>query len=237
MYDTSIDVEPFVATAADPFGGTGGQFYDAADSSTGNVGGMGFREDATVRVIVYATDNYMRDPLAGYGTPGGCPGDADSADVAAAALESGVYLVGVSLGGTLPVEQMTELAEATGSVADLDGDGVDDPLVYQTDESTDEVSAAIIDAVDAVEAKAGVRDVYDSVTLEVRDDPLGIVGGITPKAYKDVAWSAVDGLSFDVVYDTKAYGKKPVVGSVDFAVVGDGFDLGTVHVEIEIAPL
>ncbi len=236
-YDPSTDVEPFIANAADPFGGTGGQFYDDTDQSTGHVGGVGFREDSTVRVIVYATDNYLRDPLAGYGTPGGCPGDADSAEVTAAALESGVYLVGISLGGSLAVEQMAALADATDSVADLDGDGIDDPLVYPMAGATDEVGAAIIDGVEAVEAKAGVRDVYDSVELDVRGDPLGIVGNITPHAYKDVAWSAVDGLFFDVVYDTRAYGEKPVVGSVDFAVVGDGFDLGTVHVDVEIAPL
>jgi hypothetical protein len=36
---------------------------------------------------------------------------------------------------------------------------------------------------------------------------------------------------------TGAYGTKPVVGSVDLALVGDGFDLATVHVDIEIAPL
>jgi hypothetical protein len=198
---------------------------------------MGFRADATLRVLVYGTQDYMRDPSAGYSSPGGCPGDADTEDVAAGALASGVYLVGISLGSTLPVEQMLALAEATGSVADLDGDGdADDPLVYQWLGTKAELGADLLEAVEAVKVKAGIRDVYESVTLEVRDDPLGIVLISTP-SYRDVDWTDVDGLDFSVTYDTSAYGTKPIVGSVEFALVGDGFDLATVHVDVEIAPL
>ena len=237
MYDGSTDVKPFVADAADPFGGVAGQFYDSTDPSTGIVGGMGFRADATARILVYATDNYLRDPSADYPSPGGCPGDAGAEDVAAAALASGVYLVGLSMGGTLPLEQMLALADATGSVADLDGDGAaDDPLVYWSDASTTDVRDTILDALDAIRAETALRDVYASVTLEVRDDPLGIAFGIAPASYEDVAWEDVDALSFRVDVDTRAYGTKPVVGSVDFALVGDGFDLATVHVDVEIAP-
>jgi hypothetical protein len=199
---------------------------------------MGFRSDATVRVLVYATEVDLRDPSAGYPSPGGCPGDADAEDVAAAVLASGVYLVGIASESTLPVDQMLELADATGSVADLDGDGVaDDPLVYQTNGKNTEVSDAILDALDAIRAETALRDVYESVTLEVRDDPLGIVSGIAPASYTDVAWDDLDSLAFGVGYDTAAYGAKPVVGSVEFELVGDGFDLATVHVDVEIAPL
>ena len=236
-YDSSADVKPFVADAADPFGGTAGQFYDSTDASTGDVGGMGFRADSTLRVLVYATDNYLRDPSAGYESPGGCPGDAGAEDVAAAAIDDGVYLVGIATTG-LPVEQMLALADASGSAADLDGDGaVDDPLVYEVGPTATDVRDAVLDALDAIKAQAGLLDVYASVTLEVRDDPLGIVSAVSPTSYSDVEWSVVDALAFDVTYDTSAYGAKPVVGSVDFALVGDGFDLATVHVDVEIAPL
>jgi hypothetical protein len=237
-YDGSTDVKPFIADAADPFGGTAGQFYDVTDQSTGNVGGMGFRSDATVRVLVYATESDLRDPSAGYPSPGGCPGDAGAEDVAASALASGVYLVGIASQSTLPVDQMLELGDATGSVADLDGDGAaDDPLVYQTNGSTTDVRDAILDALDAIRAETALRDVFASVTLEVRDDPLGIVFGTSPASYDNVAWEDLDTLSFSARYDTSAYGTKPVVGSVDFALVGDGFDLATIHVDVEIAPL
>jgi hypothetical protein len=237
-YDGSTDVKPFIADAADPFGGTAGQFYDATDHSTGNAGGHGIRSDATVRVVVYATEDDLRDPSAGYPSPGGCPGDAGAEDVAAAALASDVYLVGIASQSTLPLDQMRALADATGSLADLDGDGAaDDPLVYQTNGADDEVRDAILDALDAIRADSALREVFASVTLELRDDPLGIVLGITPASYYDVPWDDVDSLTFGVGYDTSAYGTKPVVGSVDFALVGDGFDLATVHVDVEIAPL
>jgi hypothetical protein len=63
------------------------------------------------------------------------------------------------------------------------------------------------------------------------------VAGISPQSYTDVAWQDIDDLVFNVAYSTGAYGAKPVDGSVDFALVGDGFDLATVHVDVEIAPL
>jgi hypothetical protein len=236
-YDTSTDVMPFVADAADPFGGAGGQLYDVTDPSTGTVGGVGFRADATVRVLMYATDNYMRDPSADYESPGGCPGDAGADDVAAAALASDVYLVGLAWNSSLPLEQMRALADATGSVADVDGDGdADDALVYSSEYTTTGDRDAILDALEAVLPETALRDVFGSVTLEVRDDPLGIVAGVSPDRHTNVEWPDVDALTFGVVYDTSAYGAKPVVGSVDFALVGDGFDLATVHVDVEIAP-
>jgi hypothetical protein len=133
---------------------------------------------------------------------------------------------------------MRELADATGSVADLDGDGaVDDPLVYGWFGTDAEFGEAIIDAVDAIRPQTALRDVYASVTLEVRDDPLGIVAGISPQSYTDVASEDVDALVFNVEYYTAAYGAKPVDGSVDFVLMGDGFQLATVHVDVEIAPL
>jgi hypothetical protein len=172
-YDGSTDVKPFIANPADPFGGLAGQFYDSTDQSTGNVGGMGFRAGSTARVIMYATDSYVRDPSAGSPTPGGCPGDAGTEDVVAAAAAAGVYLVGFSINSTLPYDQMLDLADATGSFADLDGDGhADDPLVYQWFGTTDELGEMVIGALHAIEVDAGIRDVYTSVWLEVRNDPL-----------------------------------------------------------------
>jgi hypothetical protein len=236
-YDSSADVRPFVADSADPFGGGAGQFYDSTDESTGTIGGMGFREEAHLRVLVYATDGYMRDPDSGYPAPGGCPGDAGLSDVAASAIDRNVYLVGVANSDN-PLTQMDDVAAATGSVADVDGDGeVDDELVFRVGVVEGDIRDAILDAVHAISAANGLLDVYASVSLEVREDPLGIVSSVSPSSYDDVAWADVDALAFDVSYDTSAYGAKAVVGSVELALVGDGFDLQTVVVDVEIAPL
>ncbi len=233
-YDPTEDVLPFVATADDPFAGTGGQFYDPLDPSTGTAGGMGFREDANVRVLVYSTDYDLRDPDAGYGAPDGCPGDAGSGAVVKAALDHDVTLIGVSPYPGYGFAQMVDLAERTGSLVDGDGDGNDEqPLVLQFEEGETMFGEAILDSLDLVLADEGLFDDYASVSLEAREDPLSIVSWVAPESYTDVAWQDVDGLAFDVGYDTSAYGSQPVVGSVEFALVGDGFDLETFRVDVE----
>ncbi len=237
-YDSSADVKPFVADVGDPFGGSGGQYYDSTDESTGAVGGMGFRADAALRVIVYTSDYYLRDPENGYGSPGGCPLDAGFTEVVTSTLDANVWLVGIST-GILAVPQMEDLAEATSSIADLDGDGAsDDLLVYQAAPTPEEFRDAILGAIDAIRVEAGLLDVYERVSLEVRDDPLAIVSTVLPESHTDVAWEDISSLTFQVTYDTTAYtGAKPVVGSVEFALVGDGFDLATFRIDVEIAPL
>ena len=59
-YDNQDDVKPFMSSAGDIFGGTGGQAYNAATSGGGTIGGMGFR-DYALPIIVYATDAPMRN--------------------------------------------------------------------------------------------------------------------------------------------------------------------------------
>ena len=80
IYDSATDVKPFLSSADDAFIGAGGQSYNSTDSGGGFIGGFGFR-DYALPVMVYATDNYLRDPEDGYGTPGGCPIDAGASDV------------------------------------------------------------------------------------------------------------------------------------------------------------
>ena len=66
-----------------------------------------------------------------------------------------MYLVGLAMYSSQPLEQMLALADATGSVADLDGDGAaDDPLVYSSDASTTDVRDTILDALDAIQRSA-----------------------------------------------------------------------------------
>jgi hypothetical protein len=237
-FDDSEDVLPFLAAAADPFAGTAGQSFDTTDDSTGAVGGMGFRADAAVRVLVYSTGANLRDPARGFPSPGGCAFDAASSDVVAAVLDAKVWLVAIESGTTATIPDMEDLADETGSAADVDSDGTDELLVYDMiPPDPDTFRDAVLDALDAIRIASGLPDAYQSLSVEVRDDPLGIVSAVSPESFDDVPWDDVPSLSFAVDYDTSAYGAKPVVGSVDFALVGDGVDLLTFHVDVEIAPL
>ena len=59
-YDSTSDVLPFIDSAGDAFGGGEGQSYDSSLAGSGTRGGFGFR-DYSLPIIIYATDNYMRD--------------------------------------------------------------------------------------------------------------------------------------------------------------------------------
>ncbi len=178
-YDNSTDVKPFIATTDDPFGGSGGQFYDSTDDSTGELGGFGFN-DYALPIIVHATDNYLRDPENGYGTPGGCPQDAGFSDVVSAVGDLGAYLIEVSTQSTLGVPQMEDLADATGSIADTDGDGIaNDPLVYEWFGSDDDFRESIVGAISDLLNSI----TFDKVSLEVDGDEWGFVTDIQPESY------------------------------------------------------
>ena len=111
-YDATTDILPFLSGATDPFGGTGGEAWESDSTGGGPGGGMGFRED-TLPIMIYATDNYMRDADDGYATPGGCPKDAGYSDVIAAAEEVGARLIGVASEDSYPLEQMYDLSAGT----------------------------------------------------------------------------------------------------------------------------
>ncbi|MFN7146372.1 MAG: hypothetical protein ACK4YP_21545, partial [Myxococcota bacterium] len=149
-------------------------------TGTGTVGGYGFR-DYALPIVVYATDNYMRDPEAGYGTPRGCPGDATGTKVIDAANDIGALLIGISVSGSTPVAQMNELAQRTGSLADTDGDGhVDDKLVFTWSGSSTTLRTTIVNAIqDAVNSVQ-----FETVSLVVDGDEHGFVSSIAPDSYE-----------------------------------------------------
>ena len=184
-YDDSYDVMPFLASSSDPFGGAGGEAYDATSSSGGELGGYGFR-DYSLPVVVYATDNYLRDPDAGYGTPGGCPLDAGSTDVIAAAEAIGARLIGVGAYSTYAQAQMEDLAEATGSYADTDGDGVaDDVLVEYWAGSSTSFRTKVVNAIEGLSGSI----TFEYVSLEVVGDSWDLVAGIDPET---IAWEDIE---------------------------------------------
>ena len=177
-YDTSTDVKPFISTPDDPFGGGGGQSYDSSDDSTGQLGGYGFN-DYALPIIVHATDAPLRDPENGYGTPGGCFQDAGFSDVVAAVGDLGAYLIEVAT-QTAPRPQMEELAEATGSTADTDGDGIaSDLLVYDWTGSDDEFRESVVSAISDLLNSI----TFDKVSLAIEGDTWGFVYAIEPAFY------------------------------------------------------
>lgn len=179
--DSRTDVKPFIASSSDPFAGRGGEFYDA--SGDGAIGGFGFR-DYALPIIVYATDAQMRDPDASNnsynGTPGGCPLDAGRSDVVSAANAMGATLIGISVGGSAAVSQMTTLATQTNSLGDTDGDGrADDALVFTWSGSSATLRNTIISAIE--DAVSAVQ--FTSVSLQVDGDEHGFVAEIEPASY------------------------------------------------------
>jgi hypothetical protein len=178
-YDNSTDVKPFIATTDDPFGGGWGQFYDSSDDSTGQLGGFGFN-DYALPIVVMATDNELRDPEDGYGSPGGCPQDAGFSDVVSAVGDLGAYLIQVSTNSQLGIPQMEELATATGSTADTDGNGIaNDLLVYEWTGSDDDFRESVVGAISDLLNSI----TFDKVSLKVDGDEWGFVQSIDPPYY------------------------------------------------------
>ncbi len=181
VYDSDTDVRPFLANGSDPFGGLGGQNWSATPPGGGSIGGMGFR-DFALPIIVYATDNYFRDPENGYGVPGGCPDDAGYSDVVRAMSDLGGFLIGVCT-SSICEDQAESLSAATGSYADTDGDGrVDDMLVFTWTGSDEDFRATIVDAVEDL-----INSIqFERVELNIIGDEWGFVTSIDPEYYDNV---------------------------------------------------
>ena len=195
VYEASTDVLPFIADPGDAFSGTAGQSYQSDSSGGGTIGGFGFREHA-LPVIVYATDNRLRDADDDqFETPGGCPLDAGQADVVGGLATHGAYVIGINTRelNTVGRTQMQTLAAATGSYGDTDGDGAADNLLVFDWSGASSTSAEFRDIVveaidDLVEAIA-----FDSISLEIEGDEWGFVTDISPEAYTDVSRDEVPG--------------------------------------------
>jgi hypothetical protein len=219
-YDSSTDVLPFLSSGSDPFSGSGGQASNG--SGTGTVGGMGFR-DYALPIIVYATDAYMRDPDAsGYysSSPRGCPGDAGSDEVVAAATDLGALLIGISVSGTQPQSQMNQLAQRTSSLADTDGDGsVDDKLVFTWSGSSSALRTTIVNAI--TDAVSSVQ--FDTVSLVVDGDEHGFVSVIEPDSYAMSGSPDGETVEFTLTFRGAVAGlTEDQIFRVTLNVVGDG---------------
>lgn len=202
-YDSTEDVLPFKAAPGDPFGGAAGQAYDPSDTSTGELGGMGFHERSKP-IIFVVTDNYMRDPDLGEASGRGCPGDAGSSAVIAAANAIGATFIGLAISHPGSLERMTDLATAMGSLGDVDGDGeANEPLAFDYDPgdiALKETLARILE-----ELTADLMDI-DVLWPEVAQDDEGFVVSLGP-TYENLADTYVSGDSID--FNIEIWGAVP----------------------------
>lgn len=204
-FNSPNDVLPFQADDGDAFGGLVEGSYDASVAGSGDDLGVGFREGST-RVVMIATDNVIRDAEDGHSVPSGtCFDPADSKTVATELNDTKVKFLGVnfyeyqSSDSTL-LSQLVEMAEATGSYIDYDGDGEkDDPgVIYGSWNlpNADVVAGALWDL-----AEEGIssRTLY----VDLGEDPNNWVTAIGP----DTEFSEMtqgDSLSYDVQITTSA---------------------------------
>jgi hypothetical protein len=155
---------------------------------------MGFRED-TLPVLIYATDNYMRDAERPewWSTPGGCPQDAGYSDVLSAAAEVGARLIGVAAEDYYPLDQMYSFAAHTDSYYDSDEDGVaDTELVFLWEGSSEDFRDTVVGAMEWL--LGGVH--WGRVALEIIGDTYGFVTSVEPEEYTDIV-IGVDGVTLE----------------------------------------
>lgn len=142
----SQDTRPFRTAPDDAFEGHVTGSFDPDAPGASPLSGIGFRPGA-FRMVVHASDAPFRDPDTGWSL--GNPGTrARGKSAAIEALNAvGAHAIGVASGSS-PTAPMTEVAIATGAVADRDGDGaVDDPLVYSVQSDGAGIPEAVTDAI------------------------------------------------------------------------------------------
>ena len=214
-YDAASDVAAFVANGNDAFQGSAAGSYQADDTSTGQLGGVGFRRYA-LPIIVWSTDTDFRDPDAGNDTPDACSNPAGTRSVEAQVNALGGKLIGVNAGDEqILTDHMTNLAQATYSLADLNNDGSVDPLVFSS-KGGGEIVDAVVEGISALH----LTGEFNSVKLTVEDDPYGFVQSVEPAEYRRVQ----PGMALD--FKLQLFGASPAssddqIFRLKLVVVGD----------------
>jgi hypothetical protein len=181
-YDAIDDVKPFIPSPGDAFGGMVAGTYNEEVEGTGDVGGMGFRE-RVFPIMILATDADLRDPEAGYASPGGCSQDASMYHAYTAMAEIGAKFIGVAVNmpGGIGRAQLTNLAIVTDSYGDMDGYFLLEPAVVDWNGTSAEFRELVVNAVLSLVDSAW----FDKIALEY-DDPQGLIVEVLPEAYYNV---------------------------------------------------
>jgi hypothetical protein len=215
-YDANTDVPPFISSPDDLFSGTANGVYDARDASSGVIGGVGIRRYA-LPIFVYTTDAAFRDVENGYPVAGSCSNGATRSDVLDAVLAVGGKLIGVNAGDDEDVtNDMTELAQATYSMVDLDGDGLSEPLVLSS-KGGPEIVDAVVKGVNAFQSSGE----FQKVELKIDSDDWGFVQKIDPPFYTQI--QPGDNLDFTLtLFGASPAGPDDQFYVLNLVVLGDG---------------
>ena len=140
---------------------------------------MGFRSHA-LRFVFGMTDTTLRDPDTGSASPGGCPGDAGSTEVVAAAADLGATVAGISLYS--PVAESG--FDAVTPLYDSDGDGkVDRHLDFVWASYPSDLNTIVQNVVERTIADLKLSNVESTIS---GGDP-GFVTSVEPASYSDVS--------------------------------------------------
>jgi hypothetical protein len=233
VYDAEDDVLPFVASASDPFGGTGGETYDPKTIGGGIIAGYGFR-DGALPIIVHTTDAPFRDADDGDDVPGGCPADAGSSTTIAALVSAGARYVGMNTGSA--ESYMDVVATGTRSLGDTDGDGdATDPVVHHWSHTTGtsvEYRGTVLAAINELLSGA----TFSAVGLEAEGDTWGFFADASPESYADVRPSELVPLTYTVEMDgAVAATERDQLFAFRLNLVGEGVtNLGFTYVVVRV---
>ncbi|MFT4977227.1 MAG: hypothetical protein ACI8S6_003132 [Myxococcota bacterium] len=166
-YDSDTDVLPFNRDPSDAFSGNESGTSSSAVEGSGDLGGMGFREDV-LSIIIFGTDNDLRDPDKGDPSPGGCD-DAGSDDVRDALDAIDAKLIGVGVGFSTTSPYYTEMADIS-------------DYVVTWNSGSSSFQDTIVTAVEEL-----INDArFDEVWLELISDDYNAVDSLNPDHWTDV---------------------------------------------------
>ncbi len=202
-YDTSYDVKPFIAEPSDAFLGAVPGSNDPSVEGTGTLPGTGWRE-ASVKIIIVGADNDIRDERQGDDVPEEtCDEPAGFEHAVSSIADHDGRFLGINVyeyqssDHTLQ-EQLEELAEATGSYIDKDGDGTNDDLAVISGSWDWPAATEVVDAVEDLIAEQSL-----DLNLEVGEDAKGWITEIGPETeFPGVVPGET--ITFDVILTTSA---------------------------------
>lgn len=224
VYDPH-DVPPFIASPYDLFGGTVSGSNVMWPPGVEDLGGTGLRQD-TLAIAILVFDAWFHDPDQYGDEHPGCPQAAGSVLAAAEVAARGARVLSVV---PYSQDQADALALSTSSIADIDGDGIDEPVVADQAAFAEGFSEGV--NAGFVALLGGMP--LGTVTVSVRSDPDAVVVSLAPETFEDVRPG--DALVVELTLQGEAVATPTATSSeVELVLTADGpFEVGTHTVYVE----